>query len=208
MTVDVEPERANLHRHVFAVIRVNRAEDALTIARGLAPCDLAAIEITLTTPDAVEVIRQLAGEGVSRLAAGSVTTELQVRQAVEAGAEFIVSPHFDDDLVAATAKAGARSIPGALTPSEIAAASKMGVHAIKVFPIGAVGGASYVRFLLEPLPTLRLIPSGALDVRSARELIAAGAHGVCLGRPLWRQDEVQRGDSAGVTQFAAAALAA
>lgn len=140
-----------MHGGVFAVVRTPNRAHALTIGRGLAGTGVAAIEITMTVPHAVDVIADLTREGIIRVGAGTVRTLDQVDACARAGARFIVSPHLDQTLVEATLERGLTAIPGTLTPSEIVAALDMGASAAKVFPIQTVGGLTFVRAVLEPV---------------------------------------------------------
>lgn len=173
-------------RGLVAVIRVADPGTAEVIARGLAATSVDLIEITLTIPSAVEVIGALVKDGLGgRIGAGTVRTPDQAERAVAAGATFLVSPHTDVDLIAL---AGARGVPyvaGALTPSEVTAAISAGAAAAKVFPVGSVGGADYVRLLREPFPEVALMASGGISPAAAPAYFDAGCDAVCVGRGLW-----------------------
>jgi 2-dehydro-3-deoxyphosphogluconate aldolase / (4S)-4-hydroxy-2-oxoglutarate aldolase len=197
---------ASVPRGVIAVVRTDSPEHALTIGRGLSRTRVAAIEVTMTVPDAVDVIGRLASEGVQRVGAGTVRTADQVKACAAAGAAFVVSPHTDPAVVRAAVDLGLAVVPGTLTPSEVVAALAMGATGAKIFPVGAVGGIAYVRALLEPLPDLPLVVSGGIepvDVPGYRE---AGAVGVCLGRTLWRLQDVAAGDVEAVCAYASSVL--
>jgi 2-dehydro-3-deoxyphosphogluconate aldolase/(4S)-4-hydroxy-2-oxoglutarate aldolase len=197
---------ASIPRGVFAVIRTADAGHALTVARGLAGTSVAAIEVTLTVPDAIEVIAQLVSEGVTRVGAGTVRRVEQVERCIAAGAEFIVSPHLDPDLVAAAVHGGVPVVPGTLTPSEVMTAIRLGAAAAKIFPVQSVGGLRYVEALHEPLPDVRLVVSGGIAPGDVPAYLAAGAWAACLGSSLWQRDDVERGDVDAVRAFASRAL--
>lgn len=194
-------------RGVISVIRTRSAESALTVARGVARSDVAGIEVTMTVPDAIQVIATLTAEGVHRVGAGTVRTIAQLESCVEAGAQFIVSPHLDPGLVAAAVERGVPVIPGALTPSEIMRAMAMGASAVKVFPVTAVGGISFVQAVLEPIPDARLVLSGEVTLAEADDYLAAGAWAVCIGPGLWRAEDAERGDVDAIAAYAGEALA-
>jgi 2-dehydro-3-deoxyphosphogluconate aldolase/(4S)-4-hydroxy-2-oxoglutarate aldolase len=189
-----------------AVIRAPAAATALTVARGLAGTAVAGIEVTMTVPDAPGVIATLRSEGVSGVGAGTVRTLDQLRRCAEAGAGFLVSPHLDPRLVAAAAESGVPVVPGALTPSEIVAAMGLGAAAVKVFPVSAVGGAVYLRAVLEPLPDARLVVSGEVLPPEVPGYLAAGAWAACLGASLWRWEDAERGDVEAVRRHATKVL--
>ena len=140
---------------MIAVIRTSTATTALALARGLAATDVTGIEVTLTVPDAVNVIATLVSEGITRVGAGTVRTVDDVTACADAGATFLVSPYLEPRLVEAAVRLDIPVVPGALTPSEVAQAMSLGAAAVKIFPVSAVGGCSYVRALLEPLPDAR-----------------------------------------------------
>jgi 2-dehydro-3-deoxyphosphogluconate aldolase/(4S)-4-hydroxy-2-oxoglutarate aldolase len=188
------PSPRSLPRGIFAVIRATDAAQAITVARGLADTDVAAIEVTLTVPDAVDVIEQLVADGVGRVGAGTVRSVAQVEACAQAGAEFIVSPHLDPLVVNAALAAGLAVVPGTLTPSEIVAAFALGASAAKVFPMQAVGGLSYLKAVSEPLPDIPLVASGGITPSEVPAYFEAGAYGVCLGDVLWRWSDAAQGD--------------
>jgi 2-dehydro-3-deoxyphosphogluconate aldolase / (4S)-4-hydroxy-2-oxoglutarate aldolase len=195
-------------RGVVAVLRTTSADDALTLGRALADTDVVAIEVTLTVPDAPAVIERLIGEGIARVGAGTVRTVEQVKQLAAINASFIVSPHLDEELVRAAVDLGIPVTPGCLSPSEMMTAMRLGATSVKVFPINAVGGLDFVRYVLEPLPDLPLVVSGGVTPEQVRAYLDAGAVGVCLGGALWQPDIVATGDVERARDYAVAALEA
>jgi 2-dehydro-3-deoxyphosphogluconate aldolase/(4S)-4-hydroxy-2-oxoglutarate aldolase len=193
-------------RGVVAVIRTADASHALTLARGLAGTSVAAIEVTMTVPDAIDVIAVLVAEGVTRVGAGTVRTVEQVERCIAAGAEFIVSPHLDPELVAAAVHGGVAVVPGTLTPTEIMTAIRLGASAAKIFPIHSVGGLHYVEAIHEPLPDVPLVVSGGIAPADVPAYLEAGAWAACLGSSLWQREDVERGDVEAVRAFASARL--
>jgi 2-dehydro-3-deoxyphosphogluconate aldolase/(4S)-4-hydroxy-2-oxoglutarate aldolase len=193
-------------RGVVAVIRTNTTVTALTAARGLANTSVVGIEVTMTVPNAPKVIARLRSEGVQRVGAGTVRTLDQLKRCVDAGADFLVCPHLDPQLVDAAAESGVPIVPGALTPTEIMTAINLGVAAVKVFPVSAVGGHGYLRAVLEPLPDARLVVSGEVALAEVAGYLSVGAWAVCLGSSLWLCKEAENGDSDAVRRFAQHAL--
>jgi 2-dehydro-3-deoxyphosphogluconate aldolase/(4S)-4-hydroxy-2-oxoglutarate aldolase len=200
-------DAAAIARGVVAVIRTRTATSALSLARGLAATDVTGIEVTLTVPDAIRVIATLVAEGVGRVGAGTLRTVDDVRACADAGATFLVSPYLEPRLVEAAVSLDVPVVPGALTPSEIAQAMSLGATAVKIFPVSAVGGCSYVRALLEPLPEARLVVSGEVTLPEVAEYLRAGAWAACVGPSLWRPEQVESGDIGAIHDFASRALA-
>jgi 2-dehydro-3-deoxyphosphogluconate aldolase/(4S)-4-hydroxy-2-oxoglutarate aldolase len=199
-----EPEP--LGRGIIAVVRTRSAASALTLARGLALTDVAGIEVTMTVPGAVDVISALVSEGVQRVGAGTVRSMDQLMACVDAGARFLVSPHFDPNLVEAAVGYGVPAVPGALTPSEIVHAMACGASAVKLFPVSAVGGTEYVRAVLQPIPDARLVVSGEVLLPEVADYFAAGAWAACIGSSLWRPADVESGNIDAISAYAVRAL--
>ncbi|MGA1329147.1 MAG: bifunctional 4-hydroxy-2-oxoglutarate aldolase/2-dehydro-3-deoxy-phosphogluconate aldolase [Candidatus Nanopelagicales bacterium] len=192
---------------VIAVLRTNSAADALTLGRALADTSVIAIEVTMTVPDAPKVIEQLIGEGIKRVGAGTVRTVDQVKQLAKIGANFVVSPHLDIDVVKAAVDHGIPTTPGCLSPSEMVRAMQLGASSVKVFPINSVGGLDFVNFVLEPLPDLPIVVSGGVTPEQVNSYLSAGVVGVCLGGKLWLPEIVSTGDVAKAKAYAENALA-
>jgi 2-dehydro-3-deoxyphosphogluconate aldolase / (4S)-4-hydroxy-2-oxoglutarate aldolase len=131
----------------------------------------------------------------------------QVRACHAAGLDGIVSPHLDPALVALALELGLAVVPGALTPSEVVAAHALGASAVKVFPIGLVGGPAYIRALREPLPHIPLVPSGRVQTSEVADYLAAGSRTVCMGGALLDADAIGRHDLDAVAAWAEARLA-
>lgn len=169
---------------IIAVIRADSPDVAATIARGLDGTPVNSVEITMTVPDAAELIRDLSHELSVPVGAGTVTEKTAVQGAVAAGARFIVSPGFLPDVVEAALSAGVPVVPGALTPTEVMTAWQAGATAVKVFPVSSVGGPSYVRSIRAPLPHIPLVVSGGIRPDEVDSYLEAGALGVSLGSSL------------------------
>lgn len=192
---------------VIAVLRTDSTEHALTIGRALADTSVIAIEVTMTVPNAAKVIAQLIDEGVKRVGAGTVRSATQVQELAKIGANFVVSPHLDLEVVKTAVDLGVPTTPGCLSPSEMVKAMQLGATSVKVFPINSVGGLDYVNFVLEPLPDLPIVVSGGVTPEQVNSYLAAGVVGVCLGGALWTPEIAATGDVARAKDYAEKALA-
>lgn len=194
-------------RGVIAVIRSNDSEIAYTLGKGFSQTSVTAIEVTMTTPNAIGVMERLIGEGVERVGAGTVRTLQQVKEIARIGARFVVCPHLDERIVKAAVDAGLAVTPGAVTPTEIVQAINWGATSTKIFPINSVGGLSYVKFIIEPLPDVSLVVSGGVQPEEVQSYLDAGCVGVCMGGALWTEEIAATGDVARVENYARKALA-
>lgn len=157
-------------------------DDVCAATEVLLGAGITAFETTVDSPNAMGTIAELGerfGEHGS-FGAGTVRSVDQVRAAADAGASFLLSPHLDEDVVAATKAAGLVSVPGAFTATEVVRAHAAGADVVKVFPIGPVG-ASYVRQLRQPLPDIPMLVSGGVTASLGRECLAAGCDSVGVG---------------------------
>jgi 2-dehydro-3-deoxyphosphogluconate aldolase/(4S)-4-hydroxy-2-oxoglutarate aldolase len=191
---------------VVAVIRTDDPEIALTLARGFNATSVDAIEVTMTVPNALQVIEKLLGEGVTRLGGGTVRTIEQVQRLQSMGAAFGVAPNLDEAILKEAVRVGLPFTPGTLTPSEMVRAQQLGATSLKVFPISAVGGIEFIHSVLEPLPDLALVVSGGVQPAEVRSYIDAGCVGVCMGGALWSQEIAMTHDVKAVYDYACAAL--
>jgi len=189
---------------VIPVIRVDSAEVAMRVVDALVDAGLPVAEITMTVPDALDAISQVARRLFGRVlvGAGTVTDAETVRRAVDAGAEFIVSPCLVPDVVAAARAANVAVLPGALTPTEVQQAAQAGADLVKVFPAQAVGGASYIRALRGPFPLVPLVPTGGVSLQTVGDFIRAGSAAVGVGGELVVRDAIERGDYAAIGSLA------
>jgi 2-dehydro-3-deoxyphosphogluconate aldolase/(4S)-4-hydroxy-2-oxoglutarate aldolase len=191
---------------VIAVIRTDDPEIALTLARGFNATSVDAIEVTMTVPNALDVIEKLIAEGVTRLGGGTVRTIEQVQRLRSMGAAFGVAPNMDEAILKEAVRLGLPFTPGTLTPSEMVRAQQLGATSLKVFPISAVGGIEFVHSVLEPLPDLALVVSGGVQPSEVRSYIDAGCVGVCMGGALWTQEIASTHDVSAVHGYASKAL--
>ena len=170
---------------LLAVVRGESRSAALEVVGALVEGGVLGIEITFTTPEAPQVIRDLDeeyGDGIL-LGAGTVITREQVDQAAEAGSAFLVSPGCDPELLPAMLGTGLLVLPGVLTPSEVMLARRLGAPAVKLFP-GSSGGPSYLKALLGPFPDVSFVPTGGVSVDNVPDWFAAGARTVGAGSAL------------------------
>ena len=191
---------------VVAVIRTDDPEIALTLARGFNATSVDAIEVTMTVPNALQVIEKLLAEGVTRLGGGTVRTIEQVQRLQSMGAAFGVAPNLDEAILKEAVRVGLPFTPGTLTPSEMVRAQQLGAISLKVFPISAVGGIEFIHSVLEPLPDLALVVSGGVQPAEVRSYIDAGCVGVCMGGALWSQEIAMTHDVKAVYDYACASL--
>ena len=160
----------------MGVIRDGDGDRAERIARALLEGGLHAVEITATTPSAFETLGRLAAAYPQAvLGIGTVRKREHLEVAAGSGARFAVSPHTSLDLIQAGRTLGLTMIPGALTPTEIVAAGEAGADFVKVFPVAAVGGASYLRYLRGPLPDISYWVSGQVAMAEISDFLGAGA---------------------------------
>lgn len=195
---------------IVPVIRAATPELAVRAARAILAGGISVFEITMTVPDATEVIRALTRELGERalIGAGTVLTASVAHQCVDAGASFIVSPGLDADTIVAAHARGVPAMPGALTPTEVIAAWSLGADLVKIFPVSAVGGAPYLRALRGPLPEVKLFPTGGITAANAGEYLAAGASAIGIGSELVDTKALAEGRDAVVTERARALRAA
>ncbi len=185
---------------VVAVIRARSEGSTDRDCGGIANWGVPAIEVTMSTPDAIAGIEMLADRfgDEAVLGVGTVMDAGTAQDAIAAGAEFVVSPMFDEKIVAAAKRLGKIVIPGAFTPTEILRAWSAGADVVKVFPSTGLG-PQYFKDILAPLPQLRLTPTGGVDVKNAGEWIKAGAVFVGAGSSLISKDALVRNDWTSVT---------
>jgi 2-dehydro-3-deoxyphosphogluconate aldolase/(4S)-4-hydroxy-2-oxoglutarate aldolase len=193
-------------RGIIVVIRASSAEIALTIARGVAEAGVDAIEITFTVPGADEVIERAVRELDVSVGAGTVRHATACTRAIDAGAVFVVSPDLRLEVREAATSAGIAYVPGALTPTEVGCCAEVGTPMVKLFPVGAVGGPSYVQTLSEPFPQLEWMVSGGIGIDEAIVYRGAGVAAVCMGGALIDRAAAAAGDVRGVARHASSVL--
>lgn len=178
--------RAEIERErLVAIVRRANAAAAVEAARELVAGGVRVMEFSLAVPSALEAIATAAGElgDGALVGAGTVLDVEQAEAAVDAGARYLVAPGFDPAVLAWAESAGVLHIPGAFSPTEVLNAHRAGASLIKLFPAGRLGPA-YVKDLLAPVPSLELVPTGAIDEGNARAFLEAGAAAVAIGSSL------------------------
>ena len=170
---------------IMPSIRVASAELALFAAETVYEAGIPVVEVTMTVPNAVDVIAQLTQNYPNFVVgAGTVLDTETARRCVDAGVRFITSPGLVPDVLEFTLKNDVVAIPGALTPSEVIAAWKAGADFVKIYPCAQVGGDQYIRALKVPLPQMRMIASGGVNQLTAANFIFAGASSLGIGSEL------------------------
>lgn len=191
-------------RPVIAVLRAPDAHLFADAARVLYDAGITCIEFTLTTVgalDAVTAARKALPNDVI-MGVGTLRCESDIRRAIDAGAEFVVSQLFDPVVATTARKLDISLIPGALTPNEIVSAWNAGVHAVKVSPIGPIGGPEYLTQLRGPLPEIPLVPSGGVELHTAVEYLRRGATAVGVSGALTGDALVNRSGLSGLSDRA------
>ncbi len=176
---------------LVAIVRLDDLSIARALTQALIDGGIRAIEFTLTNPDAVSTIaeiRQCVADSVA-IGAGSVISAEQVRAVADAGAQFVVSPVWKRAVNSACLDAGLPFMPGAFTPTEILQAWEWGASVVKVFPANHLG-KHYIKDVLAPLPHLRLMPTGGINIDNMREFLDNGAFALGVGSSLINNDAV------------------
>jgi 2-dehydro-3-deoxyphosphogluconate aldolase / (4S)-4-hydroxy-2-oxoglutarate aldolase len=183
---------------IIPVIRADSPGAAVAVVETLIEAGLTVAEITMTVPDAIEAIASVSKRFGSNVlvGAGTVTDADTVRRALDAGAEFIVSPCLVPDVIAEARRADVAVLPGALTPTEVFEAFRQGGDLVKVFPAQNVGGAAYLRALRGPFPEIPLVPTGGVTLDNVGEMFKAGAAAVGVGSEMISKDALARRDYA------------
>jgi 2-dehydro-3-deoxyphosphogluconate aldolase/(4S)-4-hydroxy-2-oxoglutarate aldolase len=177
------------------IIRVESADIAFKVADAFLEGDVNIIEVTMSVPGAVDVVKQLIetfGDKVL-IGTGTVVDGKMVEEVIKAGSEFIVSPNYSRDLIETAIKHNKPIIPGALTPTEIFDAYTMGADAVKVFPCGTVGGAAYLKAIRGPLPQIPLVPTGGVSLETAGPMLEAGAYALGVGGAITDKKAIKEG---------------
>jgi 2-dehydro-3-deoxyphosphogluconate aldolase/(4S)-4-hydroxy-2-oxoglutarate aldolase len=193
-----------LNSGIVAVIRSTSSEQLVEVARALYEGGVDVLEVTFTVPQALEIIaavRKALGDKVL-LGAGTVLDPETARAAFLAGAEFLVAPTVNLDVIRLGNRYDKLVMPGAFTPTEILTAWEAGAQIIKVFPAD-IGGPAYLKTIHGPLPQVRLLPTGGVTLNTIADFLKAGACAVGLGGALVEPKAVQTGDMARIKTLAA-----
>ncbi|MDQ3653196.1 MAG: bifunctional 2-keto-4-hydroxyglutarate aldolase/2-keto-3-deoxy-6-phosphogluconate aldolase, partial [Acidobacteriota bacterium] len=186
------------------VVRAKSAEEAMRAIDAIKEGGISVLEVTMTVPGAVRVIEEVAkryGADVL-IGAGTVLDAETARTVILAGAQFVISPSTNLEMIACCRRYGVPVMPGALTPTEVVAAWEAGADAVKVFPAGALGGASYIKALKAPLPQIELVPTGGVSLKTAADFIKAGAMALGVGADLVDTKALAEGNGQLITERA------
>lgn len=190
----LQPQDLLEQHKLIAILRGVTGEDADRTVEALAEGGIQLIEVTMNTEGAVDAIRRAVrryGDKIS-IGAGTVLDEKMARQALDAGAQYLISPNVDEGMIAFGLKQGAVVWPGAMTPTEIVRAWKLGAGAIKVFPSGSLG-LSYIKEIRAPLSHIPMIATGGVSLDNVTAFLEAGVVGVGIGGNLVDRKRIAAG---------------
>jgi 2-dehydro-3-deoxyphosphogluconate aldolase/(4S)-4-hydroxy-2-oxoglutarate aldolase len=187
----------------IAVIRAPKFDQGQHMARAVAAGGMRLIEITWNSDRALDLVASLRSElPACCIGTGTLLNRSDLQSAIAAGAQFLFTPHVDFGLIQLAVQQDIPLVPGALSPTEIVTAWQAGATSVKVFPVQAVGGASYIRHLQGPLSQIPLIPTGGVTIENAKDFLAAGAIAVGLSGNLFPAAAVQAGNWQAIAQQA------
>jgi 2-dehydro-3-deoxyphosphogluconate aldolase/(4S)-4-hydroxy-2-oxoglutarate aldolase len=178
---------------IVPVVRASSAREARIAAAAVCEGGIPIVEITMTVPGAVDVIRELAKNAGAAvlIGAGTVLNAEAARRCLDAGAQFLVSPGLNLKTIEFAGREGKLIMAGALTPTEVITAWEAGADFVKVFPCGQVGGAKYIKALKGPFPEVPLVPTGGVNLNTVAEFIEAGAAALGIGGELVQADALR-----------------
>ena len=186
---------------LVAVVRSESAELAIELAHAAALGGIKFIEITFSVPGALDVMGELAREKRVHVGAGTVLAPQQAERAINAGAEFVVSPSLELNLVGICHSANVACFPGAATPTEIIAAGRTHADLVKIFPADLVGGPYFIKQMRGPFPDIRYMVSGGVSLKNVQEYVRAGVTGICLGSAYLESLLKEEGEKRFVTEM-------
>jgi len=190
-------------RALVPVLRAGHEEQAMALAEAIIAAGIDVLEVTMTVPGALLVMRRLAREWPDVLiGAGTVLDPETARACIDEGAQFIVSPALNIKTVEFCRQSSIAVLPGALTPTEIVTAWQAGADVIKVFPADAMGGPAYLRSLKRPLPQIELTPTGGVSPATAKHYLEAGAFALGIGSDLVDTRAIAEGHPETITERA------
>ena len=189
---------------IIPVVRAQSAAEAMKAIDAIREGGISILEITMTVPGAVGVIEEVSQQYGSDVlvGAGTVLNGETARACIRAGARFVVSPALNLETIEVCRGLGVAVMPGALTPTEVVQAWSAGADFVKVFPAGAVGGASYLKSLKAPLPQIELVPTGGVSLKTAADFIKAGASALGVGADLVDVKAIREGQQHLITERA------
>lgn len=186
---------------VIAVIRTADFQIGIQLAQAVARGGIRLIEITWNSTHPTQLVRQLRQElPTCIIGAGTILNATQLQTALACGCQFVFSPHVNPTLIQLAVAAKTPIIPGALTPTEIVTAWELGASSVKVFPVSAMGGVTYLQAIQIPLAGIPLIPTGGITLENAKTFLDAGAVAVGLSSQLFPESLVTAKDWQGITQ--------
>jgi 2-dehydro-3-deoxyphosphogluconate aldolase/(4S)-4-hydroxy-2-oxoglutarate aldolase len=194
---------------VVAIIRADNSEQLIDASRALIDGGVSGIEITMTTPNALQVIadvRRTFGDKVLA-GVGSILDAKTAQAAIEAGAEYVITPVLKPDVIAYCNRVGKPIFSGSYTPTEAQTAYELGADFIKIFPADGLG-PKYIQAIRGPLPHLKIVPTGGVDVNTAGDFIKAGCVAVAAGSSLISKDILKNRDWTKLTSLASQFIAA
>lgn len=189
---------------VLPVIRAETADEARIAVDAVRAGGITVIEVTMTVPGAVTLIGDLSSEFGDEvlIGAGTVLDRETARECIYSGAKFIISPALNFDTIEYCNDAETVVMPGALTPTEVVNAWDAGADFVKVFPAGALGGPGYLKSLKAPLPQIKMIPTGGVNLANAADFIRAGASAIGVGADLVDLKAIREGRPESITENA------
>src|SRR5262245_29524748 len=189
---------------IIPVVRAQSADEAMKAIDAIREGGISILEITMTVPGAVGVIEQVSKRygNEALVGAGTVLDAETARACIHAGARLVVSPPLNLETIEECRRQGIAVMPGALTPTEVVQAWSAGADFVKVFPAGAVGGASYLKSLKAPLPQIELVPTGGVSLKTAADFIKAGASALGVGADLVDLKAIRDGQANIITERA------
>ena|SRR5579871_4523099 len=188
---------------IIPALRVSSADDALFAAEAVAGGGIPIVEVTMTVPGALNVIRELTRQNPDLVVgAGTLLDEEIAHRCLDEGASFLTSPGFDREIVEFGLKRDVAVIPGALTPTEVLTAWRAGSDFVKIFPCSQVGGPSYIKALVAPFAQVPLVAAGGVNQQTVADFIDAGAAAVGIGANLIQPDAIHAREPEWIRQLA------
>lgn len=188
---------------IVTILRGTSEKEALSTVEALHRAGIKAIEVTFNTPGADNIISKLAREykGQLVIGAGTVINIASAVRAIECGAEFVLAPNTDKDVIATVKKYGKLMIPGAFTATEVLKCYELGADIVKIFPV-STAGPKYIKDLRGPYNHIDMIPVGGVDIDNAREFLKAGSIAVGVGGSLIKKELLDKEDYKGIEDLA------
>jgi len=188
---------------IVTILRGTSEEEALRTVEALHKAGIKAIEVTFNTPGADNIISKLVKEYKNELiiGAGTVINVASAVRAIECGAEFVLAPNMDKDVISTVKKYGKLMVPGAFTATEVLKCYEMGADIVKIFPASSVG-PKYIKDLKGPYNHIDMMPVGGVDIDNVKDFIKAGSVAVGVGGSLIKKEFLSKGDYKGIEDLA------